>query len=62
MRVTVYGDSILKGVRMENGRYLVDREWERAFADRCHSATQLETAVSCPREGTWNYEYFGDFS
>ena len=34
MHVTVYGDSILKGVRMENGRYLVDREWERLFADR----------------------------
>ena len=34
MRVTVYGDSILKGVRMENGRYLVDREWEYAFSER----------------------------
>ena len=34
MHVTVYGDSILKGVRMENCRYLVDREWERLFADR----------------------------
>jgi len=33
-KVTVYGDSILKGVVMENGRYTVNREWERMLAER----------------------------
>ena len=34
MRVTIYGDSILKGVRTEGGRHPVDREWEQMFAAR----------------------------
>ena len=32
MDITVYGDSILKGVRWEGGRYLVDREWEQILS------------------------------
>lgn len=28
MKVTLYGDSILKGVLLENGRYTINREWE----------------------------------
>ena len=32
--ITIYGDSILKGVRMEEHRYVVDREWEQRFARR----------------------------
>ena len=28
MKITVYGDSILKGVLLEGGRYTINREWE----------------------------------
>ena len=31
MKVTLYGDSILKGVLLENGRYRINREWEERF-------------------------------
>ena len=34
MNVTVYGDSILKGVVFENGRYTVAHEWERKLTER----------------------------
>lgn len=34
MTVTVYGDSILKGVLFEDGRYIVDHEWEEKLAAR----------------------------
>jgi len=34
MNVTVYGDSILKGVLYENGKYVLDRSWERRLAER----------------------------
>ena len=34
INVTVYGDSILKGVRMESQRYVVDREWEQQLSAR----------------------------
>ena len=33
MNVTIYGDSILKGVLLENGRYVINREWEKRFTD-----------------------------
>ena len=32
MDITVYGDSILKGVLQENKRYVVNREWEQLFS------------------------------
>ena len=32
MKITIYGDSILKGVRLENGRYTIDRGWEQRMA------------------------------
>lgn len=32
MEVTVYGDSILRGVRFQDGRYLIDRSWEERLA------------------------------
>ena len=32
MKITIYGDSILKGVLLENGRYTIDRRWERRMA------------------------------
>ena len=34
MNVTVYGDSILKGVLYENGRYVLERGWEERLAER----------------------------
>ncbi len=33
MNVTVYGDSILRGVRFQDGRYLIDHSWENSLAD-----------------------------
>lgn len=32
MNVTVYGDSILKGILLENGRYTINREWEEKLS------------------------------
>lgn len=34
MNVTIYGDSILKGILLENGRYTINREWEKRFCER----------------------------
>lgn len=34
MNVTVYGDSILKGVLYENGKYVLDRSWEQKLSER----------------------------
>ena len=34
MNVTVYGDSILRGVRFQDGRYVIDRSWENALAQK----------------------------
>ncbi len=33
MNITVYGDSILKGVLLENGRYVVDHSWEQRLSE-----------------------------
>ena len=33
VRILVFGDSILKGVRYENGRYQVDHHWQQAFSE-----------------------------
>lgn len=32
MNITVFGDSILKGILLEDGKYTINREWERRFA------------------------------
>ena len=32
MNVTVYGDSILRGVRFQEGRYVIDHSWEESLA------------------------------
>ncbi len=34
MNVTVYGDSILKGVLLENGKYTVEHKWQDALIER----------------------------
>ena len=33
MNVTVYGDSILRGVRFQDGRYVIDHSWETTLAE-----------------------------
>lgn len=33
VNVTVYGDSILRGVRFQDGRYVIDRSWEERLAE-----------------------------
>ena len=33
MNVTVYGDSILRGVRFQEGRYVIDHSWEDRLAE-----------------------------
>ena len=33
MNVTVYGDSILRGVRFQDGRYMIDHSWETTLAE-----------------------------
>ena len=34
MEVTVYGDSILRGVRYQDGRYVIDHSWEEKLGER----------------------------
>ena len=36
MRVTVYGDSILKGVLLDDGKYVVDHTWETLLSEKFH--------------------------
>jgi len=33
MKITLYGDSILKGVVLEDGKYRMDRRWEQRLCD-----------------------------
>ena len=33
MNVTIYGDSIFKGILLINGRYTINREWEKRLSD-----------------------------
>ena len=46
MKVTVYGDSILKGVLLEGGKYVVNRIWETRLAEMFHL-----TIKNCARFG-----------
>ena len=34
VQILVFGDSILKGVRYENGGYQVEHDWQRAFSEK----------------------------
>ena len=47
MHITVYGDSILKGVRLEDRRYVVDREWEQEFSLRFGWAIANRSRFGC---------------
>ena len=40
MNVTVYGDSILRGVRYQEGRYVIDHSWESRLAEQYGLAVQ----------------------
>ena len=46
MRVTVYGDSILKGVLLDDGKYVVDHTWETLLSEKFHL-----TIRNCARFG-----------
>ena len=35
VNITVFGDSILKGIVLENGRYSINHDWERRLSDEC---------------------------
>ncbi len=47
MTVTVYGDSIFKGVLLEGGRYVVNRFWEMQLADRFHLTIENFARFGC---------------
>lgn len=46
MNVMVYGDSIFKGVLLENGKYVINRTWETQLSERFHL-----TIHNCARFG-----------
>ena len=47
MNVTVYGDSILKGVVFENGRYVVERAWQQRLAERFDLTIRNRSRFGC---------------
>ena len=47
MKVTVYGDSILKGVLLENGKYTVNRELERRLGADCGLEIRNRSRFGC---------------
>lgn len=50
MNVTVYGDSILKGVVLENGKYVVSRDWQERLAARCGISVTNRSRFGCTVE------------
>ena len=47
MKVTVYGDSILKGVLLEDGKYVVNRIWENSLAEKFHLTIRNFARFGC---------------
>ena len=47
MNITVYGDSILKGVLLEDRRYVVNREWEQRFAEQFGCTVTNRSRIGC---------------
>lgn len=47
MNITIYGDSILKGVLLENGRYIINRQWEEIFSKRFGSSVKNRSRFGC---------------
>lgn len=50
MNVTVYGDSILKGVLLENGKYIVNKVWEELIAKRFGLSIRNRSRFGCTIE------------
>ena len=47
MEITVYGDSILKGILLENGRYTINREWEDKLSVRLGATIRNRSRFGC---------------
>lgn len=47
MKITLYGDSILKGILLENGKYTINREWEEKFAGLYGARIQNRSRFGC---------------
>ena len=47
MNITIYGDSILKGILLENGRYVINCEWEKRFTDRYRISLTNRSRFGC---------------
>ncbi len=47
MKVTIYGDSILKGVLLENGRYRFNSNWEQRIARELGLTIQNRSRFGC---------------
>lgn len=47
MNITLYGDSILKGILLENGRYTINREWEARFARSLDATIRNRSRFGC---------------
>ncbi|MBQ9458883.1 MAG: SGNH/GDSL hydrolase family protein [Oscillospiraceae bacterium] len=47
MKVTVYGDSILKGVLLEGERYVVERAWQAKLAERFSLRVENRSRFGC---------------
>ena len=47
MKVTVYGDSILKGILLENGKYTINREWEERFCGEFGLSIRNRSRFGC---------------
>ena len=47
MKATVFGDSILKGVLLENGRYTVNHEWEERLSREFRCEVRNRSRFGC---------------
>lgn len=47
MNLTIFGDSIMKGVLFENGRYVIDSSWERAITEQTALAIRNRSHFGC---------------
>ena len=47
MKITIYGDSILKGVLLENGRYRSNSDWEKKLSDELGLSIQNRSRFGC---------------
>ncbi len=47
MEITIYGDSILKGVLLEQKKYVVNREWEQLFARQFGCTVNNRSRFGC---------------